>query len=57
MDLFTKSSWLAVTIFFLFVLACMLPTVTVIAIVIVLLGLIPLAQTVFILMDTDTNNK
>ena len=57
MDLFSKSSWIAVIIFLVFLLACLLPTVTVVAISILILGLIPLVQTLAVLTDTNIDQE
>ena len=57
MDLFSKSSWIAVIIFLVFLLACSLPTVTVVAISILILGLIPLVQTLAVLTDTNIDQE
>lgn len=57
MDLFSKSSWIAVIIFLVFLLACLLPTVTVVAISILILGLIPLVQTLVVLTDTNIDQE
>ena len=57
MDLFSKSSWIAVIIFLVFLLACSLPTVTVVAISILILGLIPFVQTLVVLTDINIDQE
>ena len=57
MDLFSKSSWIAVIIFLVFLLACLLPTVTVVAISILILGLIPFVQTLVVLTDINIDQE
>ena len=57
MDLFSKSSWIAVIIFLVFLLACILPNVTVVAISILILGLVPLVQTLVVLTDIKVDQE